>query len=98
MSLKDDALEIALVAIGVGALVWYVEAKYQKAGGAAGVVSSVFGWAADGLSNAGGAVLDAMPSSQVPVVVDTVQAGLAPGQVAPSAVYQYESALMGGGS
>lgn len=97
VSLKDDALEVALVVVGVAAVIWYVEAQYQAAGGVTGLSSSLFSWAGTGLSNLGGAALDALPSSQVPYAVDTVQNGLAPGQTPTASELLWESALMGGG-
>lgn len=104
MSLKDDAIEVAVVVALIGGVVWYVERKYQAAGGVTGLSSALFSWAGSGLSNIGGAVLDAMPSSQVPAAVDTVQAGVASSaaaggsNTATTGEYLWESALMGGGS
>ncbi len=51
MSLKDDALEIGLVVVGLAAVVWYVEAKYAAAGGVTGLSSSLFSYATSTLFN-----------------------------------------------
>lgn len=97
MSLKDDAIEITVVVVGFALAVWYIESKYQAAGGVTGLAGSLFSWAGTGLANAGGAVLDAMPSSQVPAAVDTVQATTPPGQTPSVGTINWESMLMGGG-
>ncbi|WP_042301730.1 hypothetical protein [Paraburkholderia kururiensis] len=82
---------LALVIAGV-----YLGRKYTQAGGATGIAfdvgSLIWNNAAGAAANLGGAVLDAMPSSQVPAVVD--MAGPAPS----TSTALYESALMGLGN
>lgn len=92
MSLKTKAYigaALALVLLGI-----YIDRKYTKAGGATGIASDFAGvlWdnAAGAVANLGGAVLDALPASQVPAVVD--MAGPKP----DTGTLLYESALMGG--
>jgi hypothetical protein len=53
VSLKDDALEVGLVVVGIAAVIWYVEAKYQAAGGVVGLSSSLFTSAAGALFSGG---------------------------------------------
>jgi hypothetical protein len=92
MGIKADAYigaALALVLLGV-----YVDRKYTNAGGASGIASSLAGvlWdnAAGAVANLGGSVLDALPSSQVPAVVDMA------GPTTDTGTLLYESALMGG--
>lgn len=92
MSLKTKVYigaALALVVLGI-----YVDRKYTQAGGATGIASDLAGvlWdnAAGVAANLGGAVLDALPASQVPAVVD--MAGPKP----DTGTLLYESALMGG--
>ncbi|MFM0206949.1 hypothetical protein PQQ96_06020 [Paraburkholderia sediminicola] len=53
VSLKDDALEIGLVVVGIAAVIWYVEAKYAAAGGVTGLSSSLFSYATGSLFSGG---------------------------------------------
>lgn len=99
MGIKADVYiggALALVLLGV-----YVDRKYSQAGGASGIAGMLGGvlWdnAAAAASAAGGAVLDALPSSQVPAVIDQVQAEIGPNVRPDIGTLLYESALMGGG-
>ena len=42
VSLKDDAIEITAVVVALALAVWYIESKYQAAGGVTGLSSSLF--------------------------------------------------------
>lgn len=42
MSVKDDAIEITAVVVVLALAVWYIESKYQAAGGVTGLSSSLF--------------------------------------------------------
>lgn len=94
---------LALVLIGA-----YAGRKYAQAGGASGLAfdfaSTIWNNAAGVAANIGGAVLDAMPSSQLPGVVDTVNGNPKTNPVnmtnplTDTGTLLYESALMGGGS
>jgi hypothetical protein len=99
MGIKADAYlgaALALVVLGI-----YVDRKYTSAGGASGIASNLAGvlWdnAVGAAQAAGGAVLDAMPASQVPGVIDQVKAELGPNASPDTGTLLYESALMGGG-
>jgi hypothetical protein len=100
MGIKADVYlggALALVLLGV-----YVDRKYTQAGGASGIASNVAGalWdsAVNGATAVGGSLLDAMPSSQLPAVMNQVQAEIGPNARPDAGTLLYESALMGGGS
>lgn len=83
--------------IGIAALVGfgiYLDRKLTGATSSIGfdVASLIWNNAAGAAANLGGAVLDAMPSSQVPAAVDMA------GPTPDIGTILYESALMGGGS
>jgi hypothetical protein len=51
MSLKDDAIEIAVAFGVVAAVVWYIESQYEQAGGVVGLSSSLFTYATNSLAS-----------------------------------------------
>lgn len=106
MTLKEKLyLGGALALVLVGA---YAGRKYAQAGGASGIAFNVAGslWdsAVGAASAVGGQLLDALPSSQVTGVVDTVSASpytnpvLMNNPVKDTGTLQYESLLMGLGN
>lgn len=88
---------LSLVGVGV-----YLDRKWKSAGGTSGIASNIASalWdnAAGVAANLGGAVLDALPSSQVTGVVDqNSSAANMANPVKDTGTLLYESALMGGG-
>lgn len=89
---------LALVGAGV-----YLDRKWTSNGGASGIAFNVASTLWDNATGAaaaiGGQLLDAMPSSQVPAVVDA-NAGAVnmANPLKDTGTLLYESALMGGGS
>lgn len=55
MSVKDDALLIGLVVVGVAGAIWYIESQYQESGGVVGLSSSLFSYATSSLFSGGDA-------------------------------------------
>lgn len=69
MSLKADLIEVGVVVLGIGALVWFVESRTQAAGGIVGLSSSLFSWASGGYT-------DVSPGNgAIPAMGDTDAAG-----------------------
>lgn len=96
----------ALTLVGLGALIGlgvYLDRKWTSNGGASGIAFNVAGtlWdsAVNGAQAIGGQLLDAMPSSQVPAIVDANKNAVnMANPVMDTGTLLYESALMGGGS
>ncbi|MEX3955885.1 hypothetical protein [Trinickia sp. EG282A] len=101
MSLKSDALETVIV-VGVVALgLWWIERKIASGVSSVGdAISGAFDSMGQGLVNIADTFspIVASTAGQVPSAVDSIQAGLAPGQVATTGEYDYTSALMGLGN
>lgn len=78
VSIKDDALEVGLVVVGIAAVIWYVEAKYQAAGGVVGLSSSLFTSAAGALFSGGD------PTPGLGAIPDQTTLGAANGTMNPA--------------
>lgn len=78
MSLKDDAIEIGLVVVGIAAALWYIESKLKDAGGVTGLSSSLFSYATGSLFSGGD------PTPGMGAIPDQTTLGAASGTMNPA--------------